>query len=90
MTTVFNVPEVSCEHCKSAIESSLLQVQGVSGADVAIESRSVTIERARSCAGRPGGSRPVSRLFGRPEGLRMMRRAQERPRDTHRTRIRFR
>ena len=39
----FNVPEVSCGHCKSAIETALQPLNGVQEADVDIESKSVSV-----------------------------------------------
>ena len=39
----FNVPEVSCGHCKSAIEGALRPLNGVAEADVDIEGRSVAV-----------------------------------------------
>jgi copper chaperone len=39
----FNVPDVSCGHCKSAIETALQPLNGVSEADVDIEGKSVAV-----------------------------------------------
>ena len=39
----FNVPEVSCGHCKSAIEGALHPLNGVAEADVDIEGKSVAV-----------------------------------------------
>ena len=39
----FNVPEVSCGHCKSAIETALRPLNGVEEAEVDIEGRSVAV-----------------------------------------------
>lgn len=40
----FNVPDVSCEHCKNRIESTLLAQDSVSSAEVGIEEKTVTVE----------------------------------------------
>ncbi len=40
----FNVPDVSCEHCKNRIESALLATEGVSNAEVHINAKTVTVE----------------------------------------------
>ena len=39
----FNVPDVSCGHCKSAIETALQPLNGVQEADVDIETKSVAV-----------------------------------------------
>lgn len=39
----FNVPDVSCGHCKSAIETALEPLNGVAEADVDIEGKSVAV-----------------------------------------------
>ncbi len=39
----FNVPAVSCGHCKSAIETALRPLNGVAEADVDIDGRSVAV-----------------------------------------------
>ena len=38
------VPGVTCGHCKSAIESEVAQVPGVSSVEVDIESKRVVVE----------------------------------------------
>ena len=44
MTTErFNVPEVSCGHCKSTIEGALLPLNGVETAEVDIDGRTVDV-----------------------------------------------
>ncbi len=40
----FNVPEVSCGHCKSSIESALGPLAGVHRATVDIESKQVEVD----------------------------------------------
>lgn len=40
----FNVPDVSCEHCKNRIESTLLAQDSVSSAEVEIEEKTVSVE----------------------------------------------
>ena len=43
MQETFSVPDVSCGHCKSAIESALRPVEGVAQAAVDVEARTVTV-----------------------------------------------
>jgi copper chaperone len=40
----FNVPDVSCEHCKNRIESTLLSQDSVSTAEVNIDEKTVKVE----------------------------------------------
>ncbi|MFO7729480.1 MAG: heavy metal-associated domain-containing protein [Spirochaetia bacterium] len=40
----FNVPDVSCEHCKHRIESTLLAQDSVSSAEVNIEGKTVNVD----------------------------------------------
>jgi copper chaperone len=40
----FNVPEVSCGHCKDTIESALQPLEGVVGAEVDIEAKRVAVD----------------------------------------------
>lgn len=44
MQEVFAVPEVSCGHCKSAIEGALGKVPGVARADVDVDARRVLVD----------------------------------------------
>lgn len=44
MKANFNVPDVSCGHCKSSIESALAPLPGVSAATVDISSKRVAVE----------------------------------------------
>lgn len=44
MEATFNVPDVSCEHCKSSIENALAPVVGVRAANVDISSKQVAVE----------------------------------------------
>ena len=39
----FNVPEVSCGHCKSAIETALRPLNGVEQAEVDVEGKTVAV-----------------------------------------------
>ena len=39
----FNVPDVSCGHCKSAIETALQPLNGVQEATVDVEAKSVAV-----------------------------------------------
>lgn len=42
-TYVYDVPDISCDHCKRAIETALREVEGVSAAVVAVGAKSVTV-----------------------------------------------
>lgn len=41
---VLNVPTVSCNHCKMAIEGAVKVIAGVTGVDVDVEAKSVTVD----------------------------------------------
>jgi copper chaperone CopZ len=43
-TTVFNVPDISCEHCERAITNALTPVSGVHTVDVDIPGKQVHID----------------------------------------------
>ena len=45
---VLNVPDVSCNHCKMAIERAVAQVQGVEAVDVEVDSKSVDVRLGSS------------------------------------------
>lgn len=38
-----NVPDISCGHCKSAIEGAVAPMEGVASAEVAIDARTVAV-----------------------------------------------
>jgi len=40
---VLNVPDVSCNHCKMAIEQAVAQVPGVESVDVEVDTKSVNV-----------------------------------------------
>ena len=42
-TESFNVPEVSCAHCKSTIEGALQPLNGIEEAEVDIEGKTVSV-----------------------------------------------
>lgn len=42
-TAIYNVPGVSCAHCKRAIEGEVSQVEGVESVDVDVEAKTVTV-----------------------------------------------
>ncbi len=42
-SVTFSVPDISCAHCKSAIEGEVAQVAGVASVDVDIEAKTVTV-----------------------------------------------
>ncbi|MEX0663824.1 MAG: heavy-metal-associated domain-containing protein [Acidimicrobiia bacterium] len=48
MTRVFNVPTISCDHCKQTIEQAVAAVSGVADVHVDIDARTVTVEGAAS------------------------------------------
>lgn len=43
-TRTFEVPDIHCGHCKSAIEGEVGQVDGVDRVDVDVDTRRVTVE----------------------------------------------
>jgi len=43
MQTKLNVKEVSCSHCASAIKQALLELSGVTGVEVDLKSKTVTV-----------------------------------------------
>lgn len=42
--TTFSIPNISCEHCTSAIERELKELDGVRKARGSIEDKNVTVE----------------------------------------------
>jgi copper chaperone len=49
-TRTLDVPGISCDHCKSAIESSVGEVDGVQRVVVDVEARTVTVEGGEDAA----------------------------------------
>jgi copper chaperone len=47
---VFSVPGISCDHCKSAIESEVSSVDGVDRVEVDVAARTVTVAGAATDA----------------------------------------
>jgi copper chaperone len=47
-TRVFHVPDISCDHCKRAIEEALDGLPDVASAVVTVERRDVEVEGAAS------------------------------------------
>jgi copper chaperone CopZ len=43
-TRIYDVPAISCGHCKAAIEGELFKLDGVDSAVVDIEAKQVTVE----------------------------------------------
>jgi copper chaperone len=43
-TIVYDVPGISCGHCKAAIEAEVAKVEGVQSVDVSVDDRTVTVE----------------------------------------------
>ena len=39
----YHVPDISCNHCKHAIESGVSRVQGVESVEVDVQARTVTV-----------------------------------------------
>jgi copper chaperone CopZ len=48
MTTVLSVPDMTCGHCKAAVEKALLDVEGVQQAAVDLDVKTVAIEHQAS------------------------------------------
>ena len=44
MTTKFNVPEISCDHCKSTIIDTLSTIDIIELVEVSIETKDVTLK----------------------------------------------
>jgi copper chaperone len=44
VTRVYQVPDISCGHCKAAIEGELDKVEGVTSAVVNVDARTVTVD----------------------------------------------
>ena len=44
MPRTYQVPDISCGHCKSAIEGEVGQLDGVTSVEVDVENRTVTVE----------------------------------------------
>ncbi len=44
MQETFKVPDVSCGHCKSAIEEALRPLDGVQTAEVDVDSKTATVD----------------------------------------------
>ena len=47
-TRVFHVPDISCDHCKRAIEETLGELPEVTSAVVTVDRRDVEVEGAAS------------------------------------------
>lgn len=59
MKETFNVPDVSCAHCKSAIEKALVPLAGVQGANVDIGSKNVEVSYDDAVIDRTGVVRAI-------------------------------
>ena len=42
-TATYTVPDISCDHCKHAIEGEVSQVQGVASVEVDVKAKTVTV-----------------------------------------------
>lgn len=45
-TVTYSVPDISCNHCKHAIESEVSQVEGVASVAVDVKAKTVTVVAA--------------------------------------------
>lgn len=45
-TVTFNVPEISCGHCTSSIESALKELAGIRSVSASVENKTATVEFA--------------------------------------------
>lgn len=45
-TATYNVPDISCDHCKHAIEGEVSQVQGIASVAVDVQAKTVTVSGA--------------------------------------------
>lgn len=59
MKETFNVPGVSCGHCKNAIEQALQPLAGVQGAEVDVDSKNVDVHYDASVIDRTGVVRAI-------------------------------
>jgi copper chaperone len=39
----YNVPDISCQHCKQAIEEEVSEVEGVASVEVDVQAKTVTV-----------------------------------------------
>ena len=44
MPRTYQVPDISCGHCKTAIEGEVGQLDGVTSVEVDVDNRTVTVE----------------------------------------------
>lgn len=49
-TSTFDVPDISCDHCKTSIEGSVQSVAGVEKVTVDVESKTVSVIHDESTA----------------------------------------
>ena len=42
-TATYNVPDISCNHCKHSIEGEVSQLQGVESVEVDVKGKTVTV-----------------------------------------------
>lgn len=52
MQETFQVADISCDHCKKAIEGALQPIEGVQRAEVSVTDRAVTVEWLPDAVGR--------------------------------------
>ena len=42
-TRTYNVPDISCDHCKQSIEKEVSQLEGVASVEVDVQAKTVTV-----------------------------------------------
>lgn len=42
-TVTYTVPDISCQHCKQAIEEEVSEVEGVASVEVDVQAKTVTV-----------------------------------------------
>jgi copper chaperone len=42
-TVTYNVPDISCQHCKQSIEGEVSQLEGVASVEVDVQAKTVTV-----------------------------------------------
>ena len=42
-TRTYNVPDISCDHCKQSIEGEVSQLEGVASVEVDVQAKTVTV-----------------------------------------------
>ena len=50
MTTTYSVPEISCDHCKSTIETAVGRLDSVSSVVVDVDAKTVSVDGGAEAA----------------------------------------